>query len=54
MRVGGKKKEGGKTGWRLDYFLLPSELAPRLHDAFILKDVPGSDHVPYGVVLRKK
>jgi exonuclease III len=44
----------GKSGRRLDYVLVPHCLAPRVHDAFILRDVPGSDHVPYGIVLLKK
>ena len=40
-------------GWRLDYFLVSAEMAPLCHDAYILKDVEGSDHVPLGLVLRK-
>jgi len=38
-------------GWRIDYILLSQNLCPRLRDAFILSDVPGSDHVPVGVDL---
>jgi len=38
-------------GWRIDYFLISSSLRPRLKDAFILKDVMGSDHCPVGIVL---
>eukprot|EP00929_Paragymnodinium_shiwhaense_P104841 TRINITY_DN6959_c0_g1_i2.p1 TRINITY_DN6959_c0_g1~~TRINITY_DN6959_c0_g1_i2.p1 ORF type:complete len:405 (+),score=82.33 TRINITY_DN6959_c0_g1_i2:103-1215(+) len=38
-------------GWRLDYCLVPEKLAPRIHDAYILTDVQGSDHCPTGVVL---
>lgn len=45
MRAKGK-------GWRLDYFLLSSQLADRVHDAYHLKDFPGSDHVPLGVILK--
>ena len=41
-------------GWRLDYWLLPTELKARAHDVYVLKDVEGSDHVPLGIVLRKK
>jgi exodeoxyribonuclease III len=38
-------------GWRLDYFLMSSALRPKLQRAFILKDVPGSDHCPVGIEL---
>lgn len=38
-------------GWRIDYFLISGALRPRLTDAFILKDVMGSDHCPVGVVI---
>jgi exodeoxyribonuclease-3 len=40
-------------GWRLDYCLVSKALAPRVHDAWILPEVEGSDHVPLGVVIRK-
>ena len=60
------KKEGGhyswwsnmnnararNIGWRLDYFVLAQELRPRLKDAFILKDVMGSDHCPVGITFK--
>ncbi|MDR1114457.1 MAG: exodeoxyribonuclease III [Candidatus Margulisbacteria bacterium] len=39
------------TGWRIDYFFTTAKLASRLKDAFILADVPGSDHCPVGIVL---
>lgn len=38
-------------GWRIDYFLISKSLRPRLKRAFILKDVPGSDHCPVGIVI---
>ncbi len=38
-------------GWRIDYFLISKSLRPRLKKAYILKDVPGSDHCPIGIVL---
>lgn len=38
-------------GWRLDYFLISSALRPRLKNAFIRPDVPGSDHCPVGIEL---
>ena len=38
-------------GWRIDYVLISPALRPRLKHAFILKDVPGSDHCPVGIEL---
>jgi exodeoxyribonuclease-3 len=39
------------VGWRLDYFLVQAALRPRLKEAFIRADVPGSDHCPVGIRL---
>ncbi|MDD5398167.1 MAG: exodeoxyribonuclease III [Dehalococcoidia bacterium] len=39
-------------GWRLDYFFISRNLAGSLTDAFILKDVWGSDHCPVGITLK--
>lgn len=39
-------------GWRIDYFLIPPVLRPRLKSAFILKDIMGSDHCPVGIELK--
>jgi len=39
-------------GWRLDYFCLSKSLRPYLEDAFILKDIMGSDHCPVGIILK--
>ncbi len=39
------------VGWRIDYFLVSESILPKLKDAFILKDVKGSDHCPVGVEL---
>ena len=39
------------VGWRIDYFFVTLDLLPRLKDAFIRKDVFGSDHCPVGIVL---
>jgi exodeoxyribonuclease-3 len=36
-------------GWRIDYFFITENLRRNLKDAFILKDVMGSDHCPVGV-----
>jgi exodeoxyribonuclease-3 len=38
-------------GWRLDYFFVTPDLAPRVAEAFILPDVKGSDHCPVGLTL---
>lgn len=40
------------VGWRIDYFLADQRLAPRLADARILSEVPGSDHCPVELILR--
>lgn len=39
------------VGWRIDYFLISAALRPRLRRAFILPDVPGSDHCPVGIEI---
>jgi exodeoxyribonuclease III len=39
-------------GWRIDYFCISKALRPMLMDAFILKDIMGSDHCPVGIVLK--
>jgi exodeoxyribonuclease III len=39
------------VGWRLDYFVISQALRPYIHEAFILRDIPGSDHCPVGIVL---
>ena len=40
------------VGWRLDYFFVSEELAPRLKSASILSDVMGSDHCPVEIILK--
>lgn len=40
-----KARENNK-GWRIDYFVVSRNLAPRLVDADILTDYKGSDHAP--------
>lgn len=40
------------AGWRIDYFLVSARLLPRVEDALIYADVPGSDHCPVGLLLR--
>ena len=34
------------VGWRIDYFIVSEELAPRLASASILPEIYGSDHCP--------
>jgi exonuclease III len=29
------------------------DLAPKVHDSYILPDIVGSDHVPLGVIIKK-
>ncbi|MFQ5511417.1 MAG: exodeoxyribonuclease III [Candidatus Krumholzibacteriia bacterium] len=37
------------AGWRIDYFFISANLESRVKDAFILSEVPGSDHCPIGI-----
>lgn len=39
------------VGWRIDYFFVSSELAPKIADAWIEDKVTGSDHCPVGLAL---
>ena len=39
------------VGWRIDYFFVTPDVLPSLKNAFILKDVMGSDHCPIGIEL---
>ena len=39
------------VGWRIDYVLASESLFPRVTEAFLLPEVPGSDHCPAGIVL---
>ena len=36
-------------GWRIDYIFVSKDILPRLQNAFILKEVAGSDHSPVGI-----
>jgi exodeoxyribonuclease III len=40
------------VGWRIDYFCISRDFRPLLMDAFILKDIMGSDHCPVGIILK--
>ncbi|MBN1634934.1 MAG: exodeoxyribonuclease III [Deltaproteobacteria bacterium] len=46
------KARSRNIGWRIDYFCVSKPLRTRLEDAFILKDVMGSDHCPIGIILK--
>jgi exodeoxyribonuclease-3 len=39
------------VGWRLDYFLVTTDLVSRIVAADIHDEVPGSDHCPVSLVL---
>ena len=41
-------------GWRIDYFCVSQSLKAQLEDAYILKDVLGSDHAPIVMELNDK
>ncbi len=38
-------------GWRLDYHCVNEALLPQVQRAWILGDVPGSDHCPVGIEI---
>jgi exodeoxyribonuclease-3 len=46
------RARGRNVGWRIDYFFVAVEMVDRVADAFILPEVPGSDHCPVGLRLR--
>jgi len=39
------------VGWRIDYLVLSAKLKKSLKKAFIIDQVPGSDHAPIGIEL---
>jgi exodeoxyribonuclease-3 len=39
-------------GWRLDYFLVSSELMPQVEAVEVHGDVMGSDHCPVSLILK--
>ncbi len=41
-------------GWRIDYFFVSKSLVPAIQDAFMQREVGGSDHGPLGIILDKK
>ncbi len=42
---------GRNVGWRIDYFFVSEELRPAVRNAWIERDVFGSDHCPVGLEL---
>lgn len=40
------------VGWRIDYFFVSENMIADIKSAFILKDVPGSDHCPIGIEVK--
>ncbi len=40
------------VGWRIDYFLVSNDLAPRIESADIHNEVYGSDHCPVELILK--
>ncbi len=38
-------------GWRIDYIFVTEDLKEKVKDAFILRNVTGSDHCPVGIIL---
>lgn len=41
------------VGWRIDYFFVSENLRQDVTDAFVLPEVPGSDHCPVGISLSR-
>ncbi|NOZ61662.1 MAG: exodeoxyribonuclease III [Calditrichaeota bacterium] len=48
MRTRARERD---IGWRIDYFFVSENLAGEVKDAFIDKEVLGSDHCPVGIEL---
>ncbi|WP_194190450.1 exodeoxyribonuclease III [Clostridium chrysemydis] len=40
------------AGWRIDYFIVSSDLKENIVDSLIYKDVMGSDHCPVGLIIK--
>lgn len=48
MKTGARARN---VGWRIDYFFVSEDLRSKVKDAFIAKDVMGSDHCPIGIEI---
>ncbi|MBD3362663.1 exodeoxyribonuclease III [Candidatus Dojkabacteria bacterium] len=42
------------VGWRIDYICASKRLKNKIKEAFILDEVPGSDHCPIGITFEEK
>ncbi len=38
-------------GWRIDYFIISNDIKDKIKDAYIFKDILGSDHCPVGLEI---
>lgn len=47
-RAGARAKD---IGWRIDYFIVSDRIKDKISDAYIYKDVFGSDHCPIGIEI---
>jgi len=45
------KARKNNAGWRIDYFFINEEFKDIVIDAFILQNIPGSDHCPVGIEI---
>jgi exodeoxyribonuclease-3 len=39
-------------GWRIDYFIVSNDSKDKIKDAYIYKDIYGSDHCPVGLEIK--
>ncbi len=39
------------VGWRIDYFVVSKDIKEKIKDAYIYKDIYGSDHCPVGIEI---
>jgi exodeoxyribonuclease-3 len=39
-------------GWRIDYFIVSNDSKDKIEDAYIYKDIYGSDHCPVGLEIK--
>lgn len=39
-------------GWRIDYFVISSSIKEKIKDAYIYKEIYGSDHCPVGLEIK--
>ncbi len=46
----GKAREKD-IGWRIDYFIVSNDIKEKVRDAYIYKDIMGSDHCPVGLEI---